>query len=138
MKLARIGKILPFTLFAILLAVTACTVLAKSPGRIELSTTNFDFGAISNRKAVSQEFTVRNTGQGELSIVGVSTSCGCTTAQIDKQQLAPGETAQLTVTFDPLVHNGATGEFVRVVYVRSDDPDTPEATLTVHVTVVEG
>ena len=138
MKLARIGKILPFTLFAILLAATACTVLAKSPGRIELSTTTFDFGTISNRKAVSQEFTVRNTGQGELSIVGVSTSCGCTTAQIDKQQLAPGETAQLTVTFDPLVHNGATGEFVRVVYVRSDDPDTPEATLTVHVTVVEG
>lgn len=138
MKLARIGKVLPFTLLAILLAVTACTVVAKSPGRIELSTTNFDFGTISNRKAVSQAFTVRNTGQGELSIVGVSTSCGCTTAQIDKQQLAPGETAQLTVTFDPQVHNGATGEFVRVVYVRSDDPDTPEATLTVHVTVVEG
>jgi hypothetical protein len=43
----------------------------------------------------------------------------------------------LLVTYDPLAHDGATGQFLRLVYVRSNDPDTPEASLTLRVTVVE-
>ncbi len=80
---------------------------------------------------------MRNVGRGELAITGVSTSCGCTTAEIDDRQLAPGETTDLKVTYDPLAHNGATGQFMRLVYVRSNDPDTPEASLTIRVAVVE-
>jgi hypothetical protein len=67
----------------------------------------------------------------------VSTSCGCTTAEIDEPLLAPGATANLIVTYDPQAHDGATGEFMRIVYIRSDDPDTSEATLTLHVKVVD-
>jgi hypothetical protein len=82
-------------------------------------------------------FQVRNIGQGELAIAGVSTSCGCTTAEIDDRQLAPGQVTDLKVTYDPQAHGGATGEYLRIVYVRSDDPDMPEASLTIHVMVVE-
>ncbi len=110
---------------------------AKQPGRIELSDAEYDFGTISNEKAVSHVFEVRNVGQGQLEIAGVSTSCGCTVAEVDRRQLAPGETAQLTVTYDPQAHDGATGRFMRVVYIRSDDPDLSEATLTIHVTVAK-
>ena len=67
----------------------------------------------------------------------MSTSCGCTTAKIDGRQLAPGEATDLTVTYDPLAHDGATGEFMRIVYVRSSDPNMPEANLMIRVTVVE-
>jgi hypothetical protein len=56
---------------------------------------------------------------------------------MDRYELAPGETAQLRVAYDPQAHVGATGQFMRVVYIRSDDPDVPEATLTIRVTVVE-
>ena len=41
------------------------------------------------------------------------------------------------MTYDPLAHDGATGDFMRLVYIRSDDLDTPEASLTIRVTVVE-
>ncbi|MBC8446977.1 MAG: DUF1573 domain-containing protein [Chloroflexi bacterium] len=124
-------------LILILAATAGCTTVASSPGQVELSATEFDFGTIPNTEAVSQVFQVRNVGQGWLEITGVSTSCGCTTAEVDSLRLAAGETADLTVTYDPRTHEGATGEFMRVVYLRSNDPDAPEVTLTIRVTVVE-
>jgi hypothetical protein len=125
-------------LFILAMAVaTGCTVAAQSPGKIELSATEFDFGVIPNTEPVSQVFQVRNAGEGKLEISGVSTSCGCTTAEIDSRSLSPGEVTDLAVTYDPQAHDGATGEFMRVVYVRSNDPETPEASLVIRVTVVE-
>jgi hypothetical protein len=105
------------------------------PGRVELSATEYDFGTIPNDKPVRQVFEVRNAGRGQLEIVGVSTSCGCTGAEVGKRLLGPGEATELAVTYDPLAHDGATGRFMRIVYIRSNDPDLPEATLTIRVTV---
>lgn len=122
------------SLLALAILAVACTSI-RQPGRTELSETEFDFGEIPNTGPVSQTFQVRNMGQGPLTITGVSTSCGCTTARVDKERLGPGETANLTVTYDPQAHGGQTGRFMRVVYVRSDDPETPEASLTIRVTV---
>jgi hypothetical protein len=139
MDMKRLGTAsAPAVLLLLVLAVaTGCTVAAQSPGKIELSTAEFDFGTIPNTGPVSQVFQVRNAGGEKLEISGVSTSCGCTTAEIGRRSLSPGETTDLTVTYDPQAHGGATGEFVRVVYVRSSDPETPEASLTIRVTVVE-
>jgi len=120
-----------------LAAAAGYAALPETPGRIELSAAEFDFGTVPNTGPVSQTFQVRNAGEGTLHIDGVNTSCGCTSAEIARRELAPGESTQLTVTYDPLAHDGALGEFMRIVYVRSDDPDTPEATLTVRVKVVE-
>jgi len=111
--------------------------LPQASGRIKLSATEFDFGTIPNTGPVSQVLQVRNAGDGPLAISGVSTSCGCTAAEVASRQLAAGESTDLTVTYDPLAHGGATGDYMRLVYVRSDDPDTPEASLTIRVTVVE-
>lgn len=110
---------------------------ADAPGEIELSTHAFDFGTVPNTDPVSETFQVRNVGQGTLEILAVSTSCACTTAEVGSRSVPPGGATDLTVTYDPQVHDGATGEFVRVVYVRADDPDIQEAELTVRVTVVE-
>ena len=120
-----------------LAAASGCAVAANPPGQVELSASEFDFGDIPNTGPVSHTFQVRNVGQGALEITGVSTSCGCTTAEIGSPRLTPGGVTDLTVTFDPQAHDGTTGYFMRQVYVRSDDPDTPEATLTIRATVVE-
>lgn len=127
----------PIGLVSLGLLLALVAGCAGQPGQIELSATEHDFGTIANTKAVTHVFEVRNVGRGKLEIAGVSTSCGCTTAGVDKRQLAPGETAKLEVTYDPQAHGGAVGRFMRMVYIRSDDPDVPEATLTVRVTVAE-
>ena len=116
------------------LVVVSC---APAAGQIELSQTESNWGTVSNGTSVSRTFEVHNAGAGPLAITAISTSCGCTTAEIGDRRLGPGETAVLQVTYDPLVHDGATGEFLRMVYVRSDDPDTPEAALSIRLRVVE-
>lgn len=130
--LALCGLLIP-----LLIGAVGCTANAESPGQIELSTAEFDFGTVPNDKPVSQVLQVRNTGRGTLTIVGLSTSCGCTTAEVQDHQLAPGTTTDLTVTYDPTAHDGATGEFMRIVYIRSDDPDTAETMLTLRVKVID-
>ena len=117
--------------------IVGCASASRAPAKIELSAAEFDFGTIPNTGPVSQVFQVRNVGGSELDIVGVSTSCGCTTAEVDNRTLARGEVTNLKITYDPQVHGGETGEFLRVVYVRSNDPGAPEASLTIRVRVVE-
>lgn len=132
----RLGVVTLFVA-AMILLVVGCAGSPRSVGRIELSAADFDFGVIPNTGPVSKTFQVRNTGDGLLEISRVSTSCGCTTATLVSRRLAPGEATELTVTYDPLVHNGATGNFMRMVYVRSTDPETPEATLLIRVSVID-
>ena len=135
---ARLPLRLLGLLILVLTAGAGCaSAEARAPGRIELSAESFDFGTVPNTDPVSHTFQVRNVGQGRLEILGVSTSCACTTADVDSRRVPPGEATDLTVTYDPQVHDGTTGEFMRVVYVRSDDPDTQEAELTIRVTVVK-
>jgi hypothetical protein len=105
-KRVRIGLLLLGLLLPALVA--GC---ADQPGQVELSTTEFDFGTIPNDKAVSQVFEVRNVGRGKLEITGVSTSCGCTSAEVSKRQLARGETAELK---EPMIHRRTRGQLARL------------------------
>jgi hypothetical protein len=122
-------------LLAIAILAAGCTA-ANQPGHISLSATEFDFGTIPNTHPVSQSFQVTNVGRGPLEISSVSTSCGCTTAEVTDRRLEAGEVTDLMVTFNPLIHKGQTGSFQRVVYIRSDDPDAAEVSLNFNVTVV--
>ncbi len=91
--------------------------------KIELSTTNYNMGDIDPSKGKwTETFVIKNTGDSVLSIVSVSTSCGCTSAEIKSQEIPPGEQTDLTITYDPSVHPGLTGPIKRVVYIQSNDP----------------
>ncbi len=93
-------------------------------------------GTIPNTQPVSRTVTIQNAGGGWLEILGVSTSCGCTTAAVNVGRLPAGGTAQVTITFDPTAHGSEEGSFFRKVYIRTNDPASPEAVITVHVTVI--
>ena len=50
---------------------------------------------------------------------------GCTTAQTQKEQVAPGEKGEITATFNI---GGRTGTQVKTVTVQTDDPDPTHST----------
>jgi len=110
---------------------------SKTPGTIEVSPREWDFGPIPPDSPVRHNFTVRNVGQGVLRILGVTTSCGCTKAEVEKDTLRPGEQTILRVIYDPRVHGGKAGRFFRQVYIRSTDPEQPEVAVDIYVTVEE-
>mgnify|MGYP000945605141 CR=1 len=79
-------------------------------------------------------YTVKNTGNADLMIEKVSVSCECTTAELERSTIPPGESAELRVKFDPAEDN-LFGEIQRIIYVRSNDPNQPEAEAEFRVTI---
>lgn len=104
--------------------------------RIEVAPASYDFGQIGS-EPVSTVFNIRNEGSGPLQIDSITTSCGCTTAQLGADTIAPSQAADLTVTFDPQAHPGSTGKFVRFVYLRTNDPQAAEVEVQITALVTD-
>ncbi len=124
---AWMGTILLLALVSIIL------VACGSPPRIVVEPERQDLGELPPAP-IHLTYTVRNEGGSPLEIQRVSTSCGCTKARVEKTTLAPGESTPLYVVLDPTEDN-LTGELLRVVYVRSNDPDNPEVAVEFRVTI---
>jgi hypothetical protein len=95
-----------------------------------------DFGPLAQR--ATRIIEVRNDGRAPLRVLGISTSCGCTTAVISMSVLPAHGSARLEITFDPAAHGPVPGPARHAVYVRTDDPKTPEAEVEVRAVVVKG
>lgn len=95
----------------------AATQPADTGGRLELSPTELDFGQVWVGAKVSQEFTVRNTGTGPLTI-SVQTPCGCTPVTQPKSPLPAGETTTFTVAYTTNYRSVAN----KKVTVTTNDP----------------
>lgn len=94
----------------------------------------YDFGRVSVKTETI--LMLRNTGDKPLEILGISTSCGCTTAWTDQQLILPGAKTPLHISFDPSVHKDLEGTVFRQVYVRSNDPNQPEAAIDFQATII--
>ncbi len=121
--------------------------LANAPEQrpqIVLEPQKLDLGDISPKEGkVETSITIKNSGQKDLTVDSLSTSCGCTTVSVVKDgqegpvfgtgtlpegwstTIRPGETAELRIYYDPNVHQDARGPMVREVYVSSNDPIDP-------------
>lgn len=118
--------------------------------------TAFDFGDISMRKGkVARSFVVRNATEKPLIVNKMYTSCMCTTAAISlngkrygpfgmpghgftptiKAELAPGESGEVEVVFDPAAHGPAgVGRISRVVYLENTAGAPLELVIAANVT----
>ncbi len=79
--------------------------------------TRHDFGTFAEEDGpVTCEFKMVNDGPGNASIVAARATCGCTQPSFTVRSLAPGDTASLSVTFDP---TGRPGRLNKQVYVET-------------------
>ena len=90
---------------------------------IDVEPDSYDFGTIP-QEVVTHSFVVKNKGDGDLVIGRITTSCGCTKAQIDQNTIPPGKEATLTVTFDPILHD-TRGKTTKTVNLKTNDPLNP-------------
>ncbi len=84
-------------------------------------------------------FTLTNYTPLPLKITRVSTSCGCTKASVEKQELGAYESTVVNVSFDPAVHKDDTdiGDIKRTIYIETDNPNFPDLESTITATVVK-
>lgn len=123
------------TNFLKLIGVLTLAALAQS-ARAELKweQTSVDLRPAFNDKQAVAHFKYENVGNTPVHFKSVHASCGCTTAQTQNEQVAPGQKGEITATFNI---GGRTGTQVKTVTVQTDDPDPTRSTtvLTLKATI---
>ncbi|MGB8354199.1 MAG: DUF1573 domain-containing protein [Chthoniobacteraceae bacterium] len=75
-----------------------------------------------------------NAGKRPVKIKEVRTSCGCTTASMDKEIYTPGERGKITATLEI---ESRTGVQEKEIYVSTDDSGNSEQVLSFKATIPE-
>lgn len=105
-----------------------------SGAHLAVNPQEYDFGKLlQSQDIVSTYFDVFNDGTEDIIIEGVPTSCGCTSAEIDKKIIKPRETAKLKVYFDPNFHEEPEGKFFRTAAIKSNAVESPEVKVWMEV-----
>ncbi len=121
------------TNFLKLSGVLALTAFAQS-ARAELKweQTSVDLRPAFNDKQAVAHFKYENVGNTPIHFKSVHASCGCTTAQTQNEQVAPGQKGEITATFNI---GGRTGTQVKTVTVQTDDPEPSTTVLTLKAVI---
>jgi hypothetical protein len=121
------------TNFLTLIGIVAITSLAQS-ARAELKweQTSVDLRPAFNDKQAVAHFKYENVGNTPVHFKSVHASCGCTTAQTQNEQVAPGQKGEITATFNI---GGRTGTQVKTVTVQTDDPERSTIVLTLKAVI---
>lgn len=116
--------IFAFTL-SVVLCLTARAGLKWDQTSIELHPAAADKQAIGH-------FKYQNTGDKPVKFKSVRTSCGCTAAQSQKEEVPAGEKGEITATFNI---GERTGTQVKTVTVETDDPANVTTVLTLKAVI---
>jgi len=113
-----------FTL-SIIICATARAELKWEQTAVELHPT------LGDKEAVGH-FKYQNTGSQPVRFKSVHSSCGCTAAQSQKDEVPPGEKGEITATFKI---GDRTGTQVKTVTVQTDDPINATTVLTLKAVI---
>src|SRR5947208_9597555 len=119
--------------FLKLIGIVALTALAQAArSELKWEQTSVDLKpALGDKQAVAH-FKYENVGNTPVHFKSVHASCGCTTAQTQNEQVAPGQKGEITATFNI---GGRTGTQVKTVTVQTDDPERSSIVLTLKAVI---
>jgi hypothetical protein len=155
--LTRRKKIKKISMITVSLALIAGGIVfgaisyspAKTQGapKMEINPLEYEAGTVSMADGlVNRAYEIKNTGNGDLKIRDIKTSCMCTTALLRvgdiksptfgmhdnstfwSQKIVPGQTGFLEVSFDPAFHGPeGAGQAIRIVSFSTNDPQNEKA-----------
>jgi hypothetical protein len=89
----------------------------------------FDFGSMERESFKSHVFTIRNDGQKLLILEKGESSCRCTTFEVAKTHLQPGESAEVKIEWQ--ARNWAPPQFRQSATVNTNDPANPQISFSI-------
>ena len=101
-----------------ILSVFAMLAFAAGEAEIKFDKTSHNFGSVPESQTVTCTFKFTNTGDNLLVIHQAIASCGCTVPKYSKEPIKPGESGEITVTY-----NGAgkfPGHFKKSITIRTN------------------
>ena len=97
-------------------------VSETSNGSLRVSELDWDFGYAPKNTTVTHRYVLTNAGNKPLKIINVKPACGCTSAPLKKNDLQPGESTDLNVTFSTKSYSG---KVMKTVNINTDDSANP-------------
>jgi len=95
----------------------------------------WDMGQVKKGEVLKHSFSFKNESDRILNITGINTSCGCIGSEVKNKTLLPGQSTEITVSFNS--HGYSPGPLKQHVYINTDDPDHPVLKFTVKVEIVK-
>ena len=119
-------------LFALVL--TASVAVAQEPAkgpRLTIIDPIKDFGTVPKGQKLDWGFEIKNSGTTDLEIIAAKPTCGCTVASFDKV-IKPGAIGKVHAVVDTA---SFVGPITKGVTVETNDPNTPQAQVTITAVV---
>jgi hypothetical protein len=88
----------------------------------------FKFDEVLEGEVIKHAFTIRNTGDAELVIESVRSSCGCTTVK-KPDKIAPGGSDQIAIEGNTKNYGGYN--FTKTIHVVTNDPEQKQIELKI-------
>jgi hypothetical protein len=118
--------------FAKLFFLVSLALCSSAMAQLRWENRDLEFHPTPSESQVVANYSFKNIGKRTITIKEVQTSCGCTTATLDKKIYAPGEKGKITATFEIATRSGLQE---KSIYVATDDPHEPELVLSLKATI---
>ncbi|MFM8496155.1 MAG: DUF1573 domain-containing protein, partial [Planctomycetia bacterium] len=118
----------PLVVAAMVVASVAATAQAQEWATKMFNVTSHNFGTVAKGSKTEYRFVFRNMYKEDLHVVGVRTSCGCTSPEVTKRDLKTHETAEVVAKFNTRTFLGQHGATLTVTF---DKPFFAEVQLRV-------
>ena len=107
---------------------------AKPRAYYEPGSESYDFGVMARDEEGSHTFHVKNIGAGPLTLKVLDTTCKCTVGELEQDEIAPGETANVTLTWSPTSYDR---EFRQSARIETSDQASREIVFSVTGQVIQ-
>jgi len=91
-----------------------------------------DFHRVPEDKEIYAHYAFHNTGATPVTFKGLRSSCGCTTAHLDKKTYAPNESGEVMIHF---IFGDRKGYYRKTVTVTTDDKTAEPVVLNLLITI---
>jgi len=116
----------------VFLAIT--TLVFAQPKIQVVGGDTYDWGRVNAKTSpVKAELVIKNIGNEELILKEIKKTCGCTATKVDKDRIAPGQTARIAVTMD-VSGNKRKSKSITII---TNDPNTPNKKVKITADVFE-
>ncbi|MFV0436438.1 MAG: DUF1573 domain-containing protein [Desulfopila sp.] len=116
----------------IVVSVCAMATVGLAAPSLQLSIDKIEFGTMPEGPPAQKQVTLTNNGDVPITIDNVSTSCACTNTKLGKNELAPGESTELEITYTTYKF---IGKFEKYIWIQTKEvPDKYTITMVGDVT----
>jgi hypothetical protein len=118
----------------LLLGVLSLAIAASAQASLSWEKTELDLKPAIGAATAVGVFKYENKGDKPVHFNAVRPQCGCTTAALAKNDVAPGEKGEITATF---TIGERTGLQQKTITVETDDPKAPTTVLKLNATIAQ-